>query len=387
MSITVEQLITPKTSEEALEDVLDIFRGLGFDVDSWQSGGIAHALAAAEAESYVKLYNELVPAATRSSFNDTSTGVALTLKAKSDFDNDRELSITTQGSYTLTDNTGGGPHTIDNTHVFATSEGVTFRVITGGTLPQSGSVTVTIECEQGGSVGNVANGTITELKTALTGVTGTNGVVGGTSWISRTGIDAESDAKLRERNRTKWARLSPNGPIAAYINMALEATNGSGDPVGVTRATVDPSNPNGPGTLSVYLANATATATAQQVLDVQAYIDARKAPGAIVTVAAATEVPINTSAFLLTERGAGANAKLEYEQQQKDYINGLPIGGFQLDGVIGGTGVVQHAKLVQLGMATEGVKNITVSIPNSDQLLSLSEVATAGVIQIEYTEI
>ena len=391
MTISIEQLITPKTTEEALGDVLDLMGGLGFQTTSFHAGSLGLGFATIIAEVWVRSYNAMAVPAIKQAFNETATGVGLTWLSTSHFDNTRIGAIATQGTLTLTDATSSGPHTVTAGQFVAADANdstVTFRALTGAIVALDGTATISIECERGGVLGNVPNARITQLVTSIAGLTVTNGVADGDSWITRQGVNAEADKTLRLRNTTKWASLSPNAPINAYKNMVLNAVDPAGDAVGVTKVEVDASNPGGPGTLYVYVANTTATATAQQVIDLQAYIDdGRGSPNAIPTVIAATEFDVNIYGTLTCRRGLGVAALSAFQLSVQEYLDDLDLGGEQLDSERGGAGYVLVSSIVDRARNINGVVNYVSSAPATDLAIARSQLAVMGAWSVQLVEI
>lgn len=379
--ITFEQLTTAKTSDGTIVDVLDLYRAQGFTTTSWQTGSVELARMMVLAELWALLQNGGTLPLALSVHNDTAEGTALTLLSNSHFRNTRIGAIATQGEIILTGSSGSSEAVSIGDVVVADSvTGVEFRNITGGTIPGSGDITLSFEAEIPGISGNVPNGRITVLSTSIAGVTVANTTGDGSSWVTRAGIDQESDPTLQLRNSNKWGTLGPHGPQSAYKYYALSATNGSGDSVGISKVKVQ--KPDGTGAFNVYIANATATATAQQVSDVQAYLDTRKSPSATVTVVAATEVPITLAADVVVTRGKTASARESITTEIGAYIDGLDAGGQLIDTT--STGYVLVSEIIAAGMGVDGVTDFSTAALS--QALLESEVATVGAITLNITE-
>lgn len=397
--INVEALLTLTTHEAELEDIIEFWQGTGLDTSGWSPLDFERAYAELWAEMSSRLKNTLPGATIRNFYVETATGIALTYIASSMFDIDRIPAVGTQGDITLTDTGGTGPHSITTAHAFRDPlSGLTYHVLAGDTLPGSGSVTVSVQCDSPGSAGNVANASITEMVTSIAGVTVTNGTAGGASWITRLGSNYEKDPVLRQRCRTKFATFSPNSPRSAYENMVLSATDGVGAPVGIVKPWVNADNPGGPGTVWIYIANQTATATGTQVTDVQAFIDAdRVSPASIPTVIAATEVPVDIYAALYVNAGHAATAEASVREAWEVYIQGdddpesenigLPLGGKQLDSTPGGAGFVLLSDLIDLARAVTGVVDVQMATPAGNLPVGGNELATVGTINITVVEI
>lgn len=391
--LTLAQLMSVKDPEQALDEVLEIMRNLGFDTTqaeqdrqvgwSWQSGSFALVTATVAAKVWVFL-SESISLRTKAMRNETAEDEALDWWGMSQYAQKRKASVAARHYLLLTDSKNTGPHTIANSlHVFKDSfNGVTFRNIAAGTIPLSGSVTIEVECEQAGTIGNSPNDRITQMVSSIAGVTVTNPAQVSTgNSLTRTGVDKESNVAYRRRNELKWTTLGPNAPRGAYEWFALNALDGSGNPVGITRVKVG--GPNGFGAFSVYVANATATATALQVSDVQAWIDTRKNPTAQPTVVAATEVPINNTIRIVTARGQGPAAATAVSVALAAYVNSLNVGGFKLDP--SGTGYVLVSELISAAMNVDGVLQATATV-TTDYALTVSQVATVGALTVTHTE-
>lgn len=395
----VDQLLTETTHDAEVESLLAFLQASGLDVGSLGSGDFGRAFIELLAESRTRLQNEVVAATIKNFYLDTATGIALSFIAKAFFDEDRIQRVGTQGTITLSDDAGDGPYTITTAMAFVDSvEGLTYHVVTGGTLSASGTLNVDVECDVPGAGGNVPNGTITRMQSPIAGVSVTNGISGGASWITRLGTDYEKDPILRQRCRTKFATYSANSPRGAYENLVLAAVDGSGNPVGISKVWVNSSNPGGPGTVWVYIANQTATATVQQVSDVQAYIsDGRVSPAAIPTVIAATEVAVDISGVLYVRAGFAVTALAAVTEAHQVYIAGtddaddqevgLPLGGKQLDVIPGGAGYVFLSDLIKLAKDVEGVVDIVLSSPGANLPLAGNELALVGSITLSVVEI
>lgn len=391
MAINVETLITKKTSATALSEVLALMSTAKFLTTSWESGSLGLAFATTMAELYARIYNATVIPSLKLAFNDTAKGTGLSWFSQSHYDNTRIGGVTTRGTLTLTDSNGSGPFNIAAGQFVcsdANDSSLTFRSNEAIAVPFEGSDTIEIECEQAGELGNLPNARITEMVTTIAGLTITNGTSGGATWITRNGVNEEADSTLQQRNETKWASLSPSAPINAYKNMVLSATDGVGDPVGITKVAIDASNPSGPGTLTVYIANTSATATSQQVTDVQAFIDdGRKAPNAIPTVTAASEVTIDITGTLTCSRGYGTAANTAFQAAVTSYIAGLDIGGDQVDGEPGGNGYVLLSTIIDLAREQSGVLDYVSALPLTNQDITKSQLATVGTFNITLVEV
>lgn len=317
------------THDEAKQSLLTFLETVGFAATSWQEGSVPLACVELSAELWASLSQFTVFLKTMA-LNPTSEGVALTKFSDSHYDNQREGAVAAQRLVTLACAAGSGPHTINlGAVVLQHDDGPTYRNIVGGSvvypavLPSGGSLAgILFEAEVAGSEANKADNTVTQLVTTLAGVTVTSDVV------EKLGSDEESDPVLRERNRTKWPRLTEFELIAdACINIALNATDA------VTGVYVDDQNPRGEGTFDIYMAGELTTASGDDVTAAQAAFDARvfgsgATPKTCLVFAAAT-TPLNPVATIyykgsyeLADLQDAALAALE------EFVKPIPLGGF-----------------------------------------------------------
>lgn len=368
MSLSFEQLSDPITRDEALESLRTVLEDLGFQAKSWQSGSVQLTILYLGAEIFSKL-SDMVAALLKGAFNSTSTATFLTKFSDSHYANTRQAAVTTQGTCKLTLAAGFGPYTIAVSQLIATDGTRTFRNTTGGTLSAGTTpLGLTFEAEVAGADSNVANNTITQLVTPLAGVTVNNpSPSGSTPWITRSGVDVETDAKLQTRNRTKWPTLSIEYPAQGYENVALEVAN-------VTRAKVDDTNPRGPGTVDVYCAGATGTAASGDVTAVQAKLDARRAVTADVDAIAAPELLISFTGTIYVEAAKNTVAKqTEIQAALAAYINGLDIGGTILPPATSGAAL--RSEMIAALTGVDGVVSVSLTAPAADVAMTAFQVA------------
>ena len=105
------------------------------------------------------------------------------------------------------------------------------------------SVEAPVIAENAGSAYNVGPGSISKMKTFITGI---DAVTNPEDWLTTVGVDEETDAALRQRCFLAWEELSQGGTAAAYISWALSVA-------GVKSAFVDDTLPRGEGTVDVYI--------------------------------------------------------------------------------------------------------------------------------------
>ena len=373
MALSVDELIVPITKEQALELLLDILRAHGFPVSSWQSGSKQRTMIEAFAElasEELLVANELA----RAGLLPLSTGGWLTLLADSHYDEDRFEAKKTVGKIQLADAESTGPHVIGiDEMVISDADGRRFRNITGGTLTLAGNLELQFEAEVAGSDGNVEDETITVVVDGPPGVTVTNLA----DWIITAGANEESDPSLQERCRTKWAGLGVNGPAEAYVNWAREADSA------VTRVFVDDTNPDGPGTLTVYIAGDDGAVTGPVVTAVTNYIEGttdqvgRLPIGALLTVESAVNHAISfTGTVYFDSTFVEAEIQEQVEAAIEDYFKTVPIGGVR--SIDDEDGEFLLGGLYHSLFSIPGGVNIALTAPITNVALALGRVAVVG---------
>lgn len=165
-----------------------------------------------------------------------------------------------------------------------------------------------IAVESGGA-GNCGTLTALTLVTTIAGITQINVDINGCNL----GADTENDESYRERIINRIQQPPHGGSANDYVQWAREVA-------GVTRAWCIPLV-SGLGTVGVFFATDNAIniiPTPAMVLQVQAYIDARRPVGALVTVAAPVAVSVNFSISGLSP--ANSAVKNAVEQELKDLL-------------------------------------------------------------------
>jgi hypothetical protein len=136
------------------------------------------------------------------------------------------------------------------------------------------------------------------LQTPLTGVTiaarevvdgDGNGL--GTVMVTA-GADAESDPQYKARCESRWGTLAWAGPALSYDAWAREASDA------VRRVFVDDTNPDGPGTVTIYVGGDAGPVGGDDVTAVDDVLQVRKPPCAIVTTSNVTATTLTLVAVL-----------------------------------------------------------------------------------------
>jgi uncharacterized phage protein gp47/JayE len=380
MALTLTQLRTVITRDDALADLLTTAQSLGFNATSWQAGSVQRTLLTIFAQG-ISTYSETVDALSRLAFNSTSTGDAMTQFASSHYDNTRIGATFTEGLVELTGAAVGPPHVLAIGDVtVADSTGRTWKNIEAGTVPVSGSVSLSFRADVAGVDGNVANDTITVMQTTLAGTTANNPDPGSGTWITTLAVDAEADATLAARNTSKWGVLSVSDPAARYEHFVRTAVPGA------VRVEVDDSNPQGPGTIDVYIAAATGVSPGADVTASQTELDRIRNPTATVVAIAAVA---QSQAFVYTAYIQSAlntaTTQAAIEAALRAYVNGLDIGGDVFpDSPIG---IFAHSEAVGAMTAIGGVDRVELTTPAGNVNVTAHNVMTVASVTPTHTSI
>jgi len=357
LALSLSQLLTPLSEDEALTDILTILDGLGFTATSWEDGSVQRTIVQMVARLLSDASNTRL-ALTKGRYNDLATSDWLSLKSSSDFNNTRIAAVPTRAKMTFTDPLGVGPITIVISQLVAKDQdGATYRNITGGTLLLSGTLELQFDAEVPGA----SNPTRLELVTPLAGITA---VISAVDPILIPGATEESDERLRTRNRAKWATLAYAAPQDAYIAWALEAD------ASITRAYIDDLNPRGPGTLDIYVAGPNGPVPGPVLVTVIDYIEgdvdgiSRRPLGSDVQCfnAGTATVPVTGTLYVGPSYGLTATRDTVYAAITAMF-QALPVGG-----------TILLAELYATIMSIQGVSNVHLTAPTSDTTVAVTSV-------------
>jgi len=356
VSLSLQQLLTPKTEEQALDELLAVLAGYGFSATSWQPGSKARHIVQLLARLRSSFSNVTL-LITKGRYNDTAEKDWLTLKSRSDFNNLRAEAVTAQIRVRFDDPQGAGPFTVAASDIVVKDEdGATYRSIDALSLSENGSnVQIRFNAEVAGSVSQPSS---VSLVTPLAGVDVT------LVEVIRPGADPESDERLRERNRSKWSTLSQAAPGDAYRTWAMEASNS------VTRVWVDDLNPRGPGTIDLIIAGSSGSLPSGVSDTVADYINGgvdgvyRRPLSANLQVKSATNYTVNVTGTLYSQGSYDlATIRTAVHAAINTYISTVAVGG-----------TVLLAELYRRIMAVEGVRNVQLTSPSSDLVVTAGQV-------------
>jgi phage-related baseplate assembly protein len=373
--LSLDNLREPISRAEALERVLELMQGLGFDTTGWQEGRIQRTLITVFALIMADM-SEANRVIADSGFNEFATGRMLELFSNSRYQNQKFAARATSGLIPLTSTSTVAYPIVDGELIAATANGVEFRSVGAYTIAANAVTNVRFTARVKGSDGNVGTGTINTLLTPLAGVTISNT---GDPWYDVSGVDLESDASLRLRNSTQWARLSVELIADAYENIARDN--------GASKVKVHDENPRGAGTIDVYVAGEFAKLSNAEVTVIQEAFAERAfqtdsdwppASTSRVTVKHPTIQALTLSGVLYHDPGVTSAVIRERAiQALRDFLAATPIGGY--DYSPGPSNVIMYSDLIDVLKDVEGVYTVNLTTPSANVSVGTLNLVTEGV--------
>jgi len=375
-------LIPSKTAAQLRDAVLARLTALGFPVTSWGDGGVARTLVEGFAWVVADARVALMLVA-KGGLLDEAEGAWLSLLSKSVFDLERILATFAVGEVTLTEGAGSGPHTITAGQMIVGRNGSgstparRFVAVTGGTLNPSGTLNIRVKAEEPGTGFNLAHGDVAFLFTPLPGVT----VSAASNWLTATNctpaVDEETDARLRQRCRDRWATLGSGFTRAAVRYWCTSALFSDGSSVGCTR--VGFATPPGDGSYVVYVAGATGGLGSTGVTRLQAVLEERCPITDDPAVTDATEVPLVVSGAVQFKAGFNTSAnQIALRDAVAAYVNAKDIGdasGVDLGGIYA----------AMYGAVPGGVQDIDLTQPTGDTAVTAGTIALADTTGLTFS--
>lgn len=239
-------------------------------------------------------------------------------------------------------------------------------------IDNTGQMTVLVECEEYGTIGNVPAGAIKYFPVSIAGLTSVTNLEAVTN-----GYDAESDESLLERYYERIRTPATSGNKYHYLNWAKEVT-------GVGNARVVPLW-QGDNTVKVIIIDSNKQpANEDLVAQVQEYIDPNvtglgegQAPiGAFCTVVSATGKAIDITFTVTRDTNYTVEQiKANVENNIKEYLKEI---AFKDD-------TVSYAKIGAIVLDSEGVldyEGLTINLGTSNIAIGNEEVAILGQVVI-----
>ena len=223
-------------------------------------------------------------------------------------------------------------------------------------IDNTGQMTVLVECEEYGTIGNVPAGAIKYFPVSIAGLTSVTNLEAVTN-----GYNAESDESLLERYYERIRTPATSGNKYHYKNWAKEVT-------GVGDAKVIPLW-NGPGTVKVVIVDSNKNpATEDLITNVFQYIEEERPIGATVTVVSAIAKNVEITAKVSLAEGYTIQQvldkfKTDLDQYRKDvafkdsYISYAAIGNilFTVDGVLDYTDLKLNGEMKNIALGAQEI--------------------------------
>jgi phage-related baseplate assembly protein len=390
---SLSDLYTPLTREQVTAKLLEIADTFNFDITAWEALGSVRTFLSiiAQAMANETQTTTLISRSVLLSFAANTDGTInswLTLFGESWFNVPREEATFAQTTETLS-NATGAPYTINPGDLhFAvttgTNAGALYSNTTGGILPASGTLDVTIVADVAGASSSANSGEITTMVTPLAGVTATNS-------DPATGKDDESDASYVSRLQSSFGALSPNGPEDAYRFFALNAKHADGTPVDVNRASVTPHSSTGQ--VGIYVASSSGVVpgtVGNLATDLGLVADNifRNAMPLTDTPTIASAVGLNvdiqaTVYMRATNTLDAATVKAKVLSALLKYFGTVPIGGTDIGG---GGKLFLDAVIGEIYQAIPGqVAQVIITSPGADVSMTVSQVAILTSVTGDFT--
>lgn len=386
---TFSELLRVRTEDELRAELYGALAAGSFPVTAWQPNNPARTLVEAMAAGLVD-GEAMVAAIAAGATIETASGAWLTILARSHYAEERQPSVFAEGYVQLVCASGAGPYTITEgaflvgIQAAGDVDAVRFVAAETRTLNPGQTANLLVRAESPGDAWNVANGAITFAFTPLPGVTVSNPAYEGGTWLTRVGLDEESDVSLRFRCRSKWATLSTYGWTEGAVGyFAQSSTYTDGSPVGVRRVYV--ARGPGDGTYTVFVAGSQGTLSGGAVAAVQTYLDARKPINDLPTAAAATVLTVTVAGSVRFKAGFNtARNQIAVWDGIKAFVNALPIGndGLGVDPVaVDEAGV----KAAIYSAVPGGVADVDLTSPTADTAVAEGYVAVADVLGLAFS--
>jgi phage-related baseplate assembly protein len=383
--LSLDDLTTPLTPDDVKRSIYSVLANTGVTTTIWKPGGVVRTIIAGVAIVIASM-SVLLSNLAKSGFLSSAAGDWLAQIAKNVF-NVVPTQPTFATSIITVDNTGGGIFDQDPgdiQFINPTTKKTYFNTETVHIGSLETGVQIAVQAFEAGSASNSFPGEISQLQTALLGVSISNST-------SAVGVDAESDPSIRQRCLDKLGSLSPNGPSDAYAYIARSATRPDGTPFGVTRVRV---TNDGYGNVFVYLATASGgvpgtvgdLSTDLGLIDEQ--LQRMAAPLAVTLhtyTATPVAIPVTYELWLYNASGFTVDQIQEaIAVNLTEFIASQPIGG----NVIGtDPGKIFRTALeacIGAATTTPGVPlpsiKVVISVPTDDVALDASQVPVIGTV-------
>lgn len=263
---------------------------------------------------------------------------------------------------------------VETTDLFQLADGTQFALDSNATIQEQGTpdyVDVAITAVVAGASGNAAIGTTLRLVNPVSGVDSEATVQDDGSGEGLTGgTDLEEADDMWTRLQQRLSNPPGPGTEGDFERWALEVA-------GVTRAWADGDQPLGAGTVRVYFVrdnDTTIFPSAGEVTTVQTYIDGKRPPTMITTVAAPTEAQVAMAIQVEVDPDSGLTASQVYSN-----ITAALTDLFLRDAHPNGY-TVRRSRISEAISSAFGEKAHNLVTPAADIVHTTGQLATVGLI-------
>ncbi len=337
MSLSIEDLTTPVTKEEAQLSIYEGLAAQGVNTTNWKPGSVVRTIIAIVAILFAATTN-LIAEIARSAFVEYALATWLTFVARYVYGVERQEATFGTGTLRLT-NTGGGDYTLQPGELVIRNPDTdktytnTLEIHLGpGSEVSPTVVDAQIVAQESGSGSTATVGRIRELVTTLLNVVCTN-------TTAVVGLDEEADPPLRQRCRDQLGARSANGPSDAYASVVRNARRTDGTPIGAFRLRI---KKDGKGNAYIYMATSNGFVsgdpedTATDLGAINDQIQRKVTPlGFTSHSLSATPKVLNITCqiYMLDTSGlTAAQVTALVVKTLTQYLATAPIGGFVIDG-------------------------------------------------------
>lgn len=354
MPVSVDQLLTPTTEEQAITLILDTLESLGFITTSWQDGSVQRNLVQAFGRTYSQLTETV-----RNIVNGVlvePTGLWLDLVGIYRYGIERLPAVRAVRNVEISNAASGTPQVVTLGSYLSNAAGTRWRTDAEVTVLPGTTETVSVTAEFGGVAGNaVEDGTLVFSQPTYSGLTA---VFAGAP--TTLGVEAESDARYFRRIQLRWAELTFSVGLRAYELWALTAAPSvrrakalNNYPIeNAVRIVIDPG-------------------VASEITQVENYVAPRNPPNDAVTVQAASVV---TQAIVYSPRIFSGTTVAAMNARITAMLDALPIGGTPVAGAPAGR--LLRDKIAEALLCATGlrVQSVGLTTPATDIVLGATDI-------------
>lgn len=368
-------LIKFKSFETLVGDALVALRSKGSRITDLNKGGVFRTLVELASQGVADIYKLILSVAPQG-FVVYARGRWLDLHCQG-MGLSRFPATRTRGLVVFGRNKPGGNVVIPSGTIVKTGVGPSGRemryLVEEETILPDGAlqVAVPVRAEFEGASYNVGPGYIDRLVTHIAGV---DTVYNPEGWIVEEGADEEDDESLRQRYLGRWDELSTGATRAGYTAWARSVP-------GVVDVAVDDRFPRGQGTVDVIITGSAGAPSQDLIDEVQAYLETRKPITDNVLVRGPETVTVDFDLTLHLPRYEGEAAVVE--GQARRVIQALFLQDEELGVPVLGIGEsLYQARLIGLLMQVEHVRNVVITSPTHDVILSPGQLASMGTVNV-----